>query len=184
VITSSARPGLSPTPLPRAITPPEAGPGTALRLPVLSSFSAGVTELSAFHRALMRVGIGYANLIRLSSVIPPGAVVRPDRRVPPGGTWGDRLYCVYAEQRTSTPGEEAWAAVGWVQRLDGGGGLLVEHEGGSEGYVTEAVRLSLADMVAEADEAFGEPQWVTCGGRCEDQPVAALVVVPFVRVPW
>jgi arginine decarboxylase len=151
---------------------------------VLRSFSAGVTELSAFHRALMQVGIGYSNLIRLSSVIPPGASVLPERTMPPGGTWGDRLYCVYAEQRASTPGEEAWAAVGWVQRLDGGGGLLVEHEGGSEGYVTEAVQRSLGDMVDEADEAFTEPEWVACGGRCEDQPVAALVVVPFVRVPW
>ena len=181
---SSARAGLSPTPLPVSPAQRRLGPPTPLRLPVLRSFSAGVTELSAFHRALMQVGLGYSNLIRLSSVIPPGATVLPDETLPADSSWGDRLYCVYAEQRTSTPGEEAWAAVGWVQRLDGGGGLLVEHEGGSEGHVTEAVQRSLADMVAEADEAFSEPEWLVCGGRCEDQPVAALVVVPFVRAPW
>ena len=181
---ASSRAGLAPSLLPGVPESSAGAPSTPLLLPVLRSFSSGATELSAFHRALLQVDIGHFNLIRLSSVIPPGATVRADRPLPAGGGWGDRLYCVYAEQRTSTPGEEAWAAVGWVQRLDGGGGLLVEHEGGSEGYVTEAVQLTLADMVAEEQAAFSPPQWVSVGGRCVDQPVAALVVVPFARAPW
>jgi arginine decarboxylase len=153
---------------------------------VLSAVATGATSLSAFHRALCEVGLGHRNLVRLSSVIPPGVPVSAS----PGasrltGTWGDRLYCVFAEQRTSTPGEEAWAGVGWVQRLDGGGGLLVEHEGGSEGFVREAVTKSLEDMVScDPDLAFTPPELVVAGARCDDHPVAALVVVPFQSVPW
>ena len=159
---------------------------TPMRLSVLSAVATGVTSLSAFHRALCRVNVGHYNLIRLSSVIPPGVSVSTSGEpATVRGSWGDRLFCVYAEQRTSTPGEEAWAGVGWVQRVDGGGGLLVEHEGGSEGYVRDAVTKSLNDMVScDPDHAFTVPELVVTGGRCEDKPIAALVIVAFLAVPW
>ena len=115
---------------------------------MLRATACGQTGLAAFHRALVALDVGHYNLVRLSSVIPPGVVVVPGGPAVVEGGWGDRLFCVYAEQRTSTPGEEAWAAVGWVQRLDGLGGWLVEHEGASEGYVTQAVQHSLADRSA------------------------------------
>ena len=80
----------------------------------------GTTELSAFDAALVGAGVANFNLIRLSSVIPPnGEVVEVDRcPFSHGASWGDRLYAVYAEQRTSIPGQQVWAGVGWVQ--DGG----------------------------------------------------------------
>jgi arginine decarboxylase len=158
--------------------------GRPTRLPVLSATASGQTALAAFHRALMTLDIGRYNLVRLSSVIPPEVPVVPGSRAVVDGGWGDRLYCVYAEQRTSTPGEEAWACVGWVQRLDGLGGWLVEHEGASEGYVTQAVQHSLEDMVADSEHEFTPPQSVVTGVRCEHAPVCALVVVPFATVPW
>lgn len=155
------------------------------RLPVLAATATGVTELSAFHRALESAGVGRFNLIRLSSVIPPGASVdRHGLALPPVGRWGDRLYCVYAEQRTSVRGEEAWAGIGWVQRLDGGGGWLVEHEGGSEDFVTEAITASLTDMVAGVEATFTAPEFVVTGGHCHGEPVCALVIAPFAVAGW
>jgi arginine decarboxylase len=102
----------------------------------------------------------------------------------PVGGWGDRLYCVWAEQRTSTPGEEAWAGIGWVQRVDGRGGLLVEHEGGSEGFVTEAIHTSLRDMVANEEADFTAPELTITGGHCHGEPVCALVIAPFQVASW
>ncbi len=90
----------------------------------------GPTELAAFDDALLKVGAANFNLVRLSSVIPPASQVaeRIGAIGSPGGTWGDRLYVVYAEQRAGRPGEQAWAGVGWVQD-ESGRGLFVEHEG-------------------------------------------------------
>ncbi len=154
-------------------------------LPILKATCTGGTTLAAFHHALMEVGVGHCNLIRLSSVIPPGVSVdASDAARAPVSGWGDRLYCVYAEQRTSTPGEEAWAGIGWVQRVDGGGGLLVEHEGGSEGFVVEAITTSLLDMMLDEEVEFTAPELMITGGRCHGEPLCALVIAPFWTVPW
>ena len=131
-------------------------------LPILKATGTGGTALAAFHSALVGVNLGHYNLVRLSSVLPPGTFVDATGTAPsPVGTWGDRLYCVYAEQRTTTPGEEAWAGIGWVQRLSGdGGGLMVEHEGGSEAFVTDSILTSLRDMVQGSEEQFSAPDFV------------------------
>lgn len=171
-----------------------------VRLPVLSATASAGTPLAAFHRALVAVGLGHYNLVRLSSVIPPGTEVGAGRlsgaqALPPAwqgarprdfvdGRRGDRLYCVYAEARVDVPGRQAWAGVGWVQRTDGEGGYFVEHEATTPEAVLHGIRTSLADMVAVEAADFEPPQWVLEGVTCEDEPVCALVVVPYVAVPW
>jgi len=155
-------------------------------MPILRSTGTGGTALAAFHSALVGVNLGHYNLVRLSSVLPPGTFVDATGTAPPPvGTWGDRLYCVYAEQRTTTPGEEAWAGIGWVQRLSGdGGGLMVEHEGGSEAFVTDSIIASLRDMVAGSAEEFSAPDFVVNGAHCTSQPVCSLVIAPFEIASW
>lgn len=39
--------------------------GAQLRLPVIGATAEGATTLSAFHRALVRCGVGHYNLVRL-----------------------------------------------------------------------------------------------------------------------
>jgi arginine decarboxylase len=155
-------------------------------MPILRSTGTGGTALAAFHSALVGVNLGHYNLVRLSSVLPPGTFVDATGTAPsPVGSWGDRLYCVYAEQRTTTPGEEAWAGIGWVQRLSGdGGGLMVEHEGGSEAFVTDSITTSLRDMVAGSEEQFSAPDFVVNGAHCTSQPVCSLVIAPFEIASW
>lgn len=132
-------------------------------IPVVTGTGTGSTELSAFDAALRDAGVANFNLVRLSSVVP---------------------HCVYAEQRASVPGEQAWAGVGWVQRVDGGGGLSVEHEGDSEEIVSKLIGLSLADLVAGRPEAFGLVQQVRTGVTCTEAPVCALVVAAYETVGW
>jgi arginine decarboxylase len=155
------------------------------QIPVVRASATGGTTLSAFHNALVAVDLGHYNLIRLSSVIPPGTEVDATGKAPvPVGAWGDRMYCVYAAQSASAPGEEAWAGIGWVQRVDGGGGLFVEHEGPSEAYVTNAIRTSLRDLVAGREDDFTGPDWVVNGATCADQPVCSLVIAAYESAPW
>ena len=181
----------------------ERPPGVGLvphRLPVLSASATARTALAAFHRALVGVGLGHYNLVRLSSVIPPHTEVgvgrrgqgpaltggwrgpRPEELV--DGHHGDRVYCVYAEHRADVPGTEAWAGVGWTQRVDGQGGYFVEHHGSSAEAVREDIRASLTDMVENEVAAFGPVECVVEGVVCESTPVCALVVVPYAVVGW
>jgi arginine decarboxylase len=154
-------------------------------LPIAAGAGTGSTSLSAFDAALRDAGVANFNLVRLSSVIPPGTEVDTTGTTPmPEGGWGDRLYCVYAEQHADLPGVEAWAGIGWVQRLDGQGGLFVEHEGPTEAFLTTAIESSLADLVAGRPEEFGEPHMFTTGVTCVDKPVCAFVVAAYETASW
>jgi arginine decarboxylase len=129
------------------------------------------------------VGAENRNLIRLSSVIPPAStIVRGQAH--DGGDWGDRLYVVYAEQRSSEPGSEAWAGVGWVQDERTGAGLFVEHEGGAEDEVRSLISDSLAELQISRGIHLGSPRMVITGIRCVDDPVCALVLAAFASQSW
>jgi arginine decarboxylase len=155
------------------------------QIPVVCATGTAGTSLAAFHNALVAMELGHYNLVRLSSVVPPGTSVDRTGKAPvPVGQWGDRMYCVYAEQHATLPGEQAWAGIGWVQRLDGGGGLFVEHEGTSEEFVTHAIRTSLAELVAGHEDEYSAPDWVTHGAICTSEPVCALVMAPYESAPW
>jgi len=155
------------------------------QIPVVRATGTGTTTLAAFHAALEEVDLGHYNLVRLSSVIPPSTAVDGTGKTPvPAGEWGDRMYCVYAEQRATQPGEQAWAGIGWVQRLDGKGGLFVEHEGTSEEFVTRAIRDSLRDIVAGREDFYSGPDWVVHGAVCTDKPICTLVIAPYEAAPW
>lgn len=146
----------------------------------------GQTPLSAFDASLRAAGVENFNLVRLSSVIPPQAqvsqVVGSNQL---RGEWGDRLYCVYAEQRATVPGDEAWAGIGWVFCNDTrAGGLFVEHEGSSRAFVEDSITGSLADLTAGRPQSFGPIHMQLASTRCIDRPVCALVVAAYETEPW
>lgn len=145
----------------------------------------GPTELAAFDHSLNLTGVANYNLIRLSSVIPPNTTVKEVDKISTfPGVWGDRLYLVYAEQRTSTPGQEAWAGVGWVQFPDNGRGLFVEHEGASEKQVRDDITASLNALLVNRNEEKLEIKMKVVGGKCIDQPVCAFVAATYQVSDW
>lgn len=160
---------------------------TLLSIRVSGGSGEGRTPLSAFDAALRAAGVENFNLVRLSSVIPPASEVS---EVAGGdqlrGEWGDRLYCVYAEQRATVPGEQAWAGVGWVFRDDDrhAGGLFVEHEGSSREFVQNAITDSLGDLTAGRPESFGPVHMQLASATCLDQPVCSIVVASFETQTW
>lgn len=158
----------------------------APRIHVVSAVGTARTALAAFDRALLQAGVANFNLIRLSSVLPPGTEVVDVPRwcPPPEAQWGDRLYAVYATQPATRRGQEAWAGVGWVQDRTSGRGLFVEHEGEDEQAVRDQIVASLEDLQAGRGVDLGPIQSRVVGGRCVDLPISALVLVAYSTEGW
>lgn len=144
------------------------------------------TKLSAFDKALFNAGIANFNLISLSSVIPveSNIIEIEPKNLRTEGEWGDRLYVVMADYRTSVHGEDAWAGIGWVQDPVTAKGLFVEFEGTSEGYVRESIESSLNDLMRTRNIDFGEIHMAINGITCKGDPVCALVAAVYKSESW
>ncbi len=152
-----------------------------------TSAGKGETELSAFDTALFNAGIANYNLIYLSSVIPPKSdLILHDGgiKVELPGTWGDKLYVVMAQKRTSVHGEMVSAGVGWVQDPKTKKGLFVEHEGHSPDEVAELIRRSLKTLMKTRDIDFGEIHMKVVSEVCDSLPVCAMAVAVYQNETW
>ena len=160
-----------------------------MNIHLATGIGTGPTKLSAVDAALNHAGIANYNLLRLSSVIPPGTKITvhetgpiPAKLMP--GNWGDRLYVVMAEQREIRPNAEAWAGIGWVQEKESGKGLFVEHEGGSEKAVRSDIEQSLTALMATRNVDFGPIHMKVVGRTCKHEPVCAMVVAVYQASDW
>lgn len=158
----------------------------ALTIRISAGTGTGRTRLSAFDAALRDAGVADFNLIRLSSVIPPGSrVVEVPGAAQLKGAHGDALYCVYADAYASTPGDQAWAGVAWSQRRDSThAGFFVEHHGNSELAVDRDLAASLDDLSQGRDGLYFPAGSMTTSATCVDHPVAAVVVASYRCVSW
>lgn len=150
---------------------------------ITSGIGEGETELAAFDQALWHASIANYNLIRLSSILPPSSKVVIEQPSRKSTSFGNRLYCVYADKRESTFGRDAWAGLGWVQS-DDGRGLFVEHEGGSQAEVARLIKNSLNSMMRYRSQKFGKMEYQIVGTSCVDKPVCALVAAIFTEESW
>jgi arginine decarboxylase len=155
-----------------------------MNIDLVAATATGPTELAAFDAALLATGLANYNLIYLSSVIPPGSELHHAKTTDPGGLWGDRLYVVAAQHRTSTLNEQVWAGIGWVQDDTTGAGLFVEHHGDDENTVRTDIELSLKALMHGRNVDFGEIHTRLTGGTCLGQPVCALVAAAYESRPW
>ncbi|WP_280235113.1 pyruvoyl-dependent arginine decarboxylase [Nocardia cyriacigeorgica] len=178
--TARRRIGLSWPRWPRAVRQRSARP---LTIEIAAATGIGPTALSAFDAALRGIGVGEANLIRLSSVIPPGARLERTERISTPIRWGDRLYCVYAAGHADTAGGHAAAGIGWTTRADGAG-LFVEHEAATADEVEHLVRASLADMTEHRRGDFAPVRLHTTETRSDGSPVCAVVLAAFGATGW
>jgi len=103
----------------------------------------GSTELNAFDHALLDAGIGNVNLIKVSSILPPGAVYCPDLKIPPGSL----VPVAYAAIISEEPGEVISAAVA-VGISEDTFGVIMEFSGRCRKEEAEK------QVTAMAEEAF------------------------------
>lgn len=94
---------------------------------LVSGKSEGVTELNAFDNALIAAGIGDANLIKVTSIIPTGCQFR---KRPKKFLKGEFIPLVYSEKTSSLKGARIASALG-VGIASDGFGVVVEAKGAS-----------------------------------------------------
>jgi arginine decarboxylase len=157
-----------------------------LTIRVSGGVGTGRTALSAFDAALRDAGVANFNLVRLSSVIPPGSNVvdvRGDEQLT--GGHGDLLYCVYAVDVAMQRDETVWAGVGWSLARDGsGGGLFVEHTAAHKDALEHDLAASLDDMARSRGGQYAPAGSVLASATCTGTPAAAVVVATYKREGW
>ena len=156
-----------------------------MKIYVTDGAGEGPTPIAAFDQALVQAGVANFNLIYLSSVVPPDSDIEIAQNPEIAKSeWGDKLYVVIAQQRTSRRNHEAWAGIGWVQDEKTKKGLFVEHEGRSESEVRDDITNSLEALQKNRKMKFGPTKMHVVGKKCVDLPVCALVVAVFQPVGW
>ena len=86
----------------------------------------GATELNAFDAALLRAGVGDTNLVRVSSILPPGCEEMEPPPLPPGAL----VPAAYASVSSASPGDVISAAVAIaIPEDETHPGLIMEHHG-------------------------------------------------------
>jgi arginine decarboxylase len=144
----------------------------------------GPTALAAFDAALIDAGVANHNLIYLSSVIPPGGVIRRTRYVADPDAYGDRLYVVMAHQIEEQRGRSAWAGLGWTQDPESKRGLFVEIHGSKRAQVECDIEATLAAMIVNRPLRYGAIEMEMIGIECCGQPVCALAVAVYQSECW
>lgn len=118
--------------------------------------SEGRTKLNAFDNALLNAGVGDTNLMRMSSILPPGAMQRDiqDLDLPPGGL----IPLAYATIDSTTPGRLISSAVAvGIPEDDTKPGVIMEFEDhGHLDNVEKIVRQMVVDAFEYRDRALKE----------------------------
>jgi arginine decarboxylase len=99
--------------------------------------------LTAFDAALLKAGIGNVNLVRLSSILPPGCKEEKNGISFPPGAF---VPTAYGAACSENKGELISAAVG-IGFSEDSFGVIMEHSGNCD---AEAARVKVEEMIREA----------------------------------
>ncbi|MBI2914444.1 MAG: arginine decarboxylase, pyruvoyl-dependent [Firmicutes bacterium] len=114
------------------------------RFTLIAGAGEGPTPLNAFDSALLDAGIGNYNLVRVSSIVPPGAsfVETPSKLAIPLGALVPTAYGSFTSDK---PGTVIAAAI--AVGLSNGLGIIMEHKGESS---KNAIERAIEAMVEQA----------------------------------
>ncbi|AYO31235.1 arginine decarboxylase, pyruvoyl-dependent [Biomaibacter acetigenes] len=117
---------------------------------MVAGSSEGATELNAFDGALLSAGAGNLNLLRVSSILPPGAVYDETLVIPPGNL----VPVAYGSIVNSRPGATISAAVAVGIPEDGDYGVIMELSGEFDRFTAES---RIRQMVVNAFKIRNKP---------------------------
>jgi len=117
---------------------------------LVSADAEGGTKLNAFDNALLKAGIGNANLVKLSSVVPPDIEWLSE---PPSFPLGSVIFAVLSHIESDAHGKKISAAVGVGLCGSTEGGLIYEFSGECDG---EEAMETVKRMV---EEGFAVRNW-------------------------
>ena len=131
----------------------------------------GSTPLNAFDNALLAAGIGNINLIKVSSILPPGVELVALPRIKPGAL----VPTAYAAMTSEVPGEVVAAAVGWARPVDPAkNGVIMEYHDKATREETDAYSAFSGTELADALRRRGVRR-VFVGGLATDYCVLNTV---------
>ena len=135
----------------------------------------GGTKLNAFDNALLKLGIGNVNLVKLSSVIPAHIEWMEEVHDVPIGML---LPTVYAHIESDEAGVTVSAALGVGISRNNEGGLIYEYSGQcTREEAEEMVRRMTEEGFRQRGWELGEFRVVSASATVKDKPVAAIAVV-------
>ncbi len=120
---------------------------TPKRFKLVTGAAEGKTKLTAFDKALLDAGAGNLNLIKVSSILPPGAEYDPDLKIKPGSI----TPVAYGTITSVEPGERIAAAVATgIPKDTTSFGMIMEHTANCSSMEIED---HIRKMVIESFEA-------------------------------
>lgn len=147
---------------------------------MLAASAEGGTKLNAFDNALLKMGIGNVNLVKLSSVIP--SHIEWIERVPEVPI-GMLLPTVYAHIESDEPGTTISAALGVGISEGNEGGLIYEYSGYcTKEEATEMVRRMVEEGFRVRGWKLKEFRVAAAEITVKNKPaaaVAAVVMFPY-----
>ncbi len=119
---------------------------------LVAGSSEGGTSLNAFDGALLAAGVGNLNLLKVSSVLPPGAAFDEDITIPPGSL----VPIAFGTATSDAPGTILAAAVAVGIPIDGGFGMIMELAGEfDKKHAEELVRQRVTEAFAMRSKPSG-----------------------------
>ncbi|HWI55351.1 MAG TPA: arginine decarboxylase, pyruvoyl-dependent [Desulfobacteria bacterium] len=115
---------------------------TPKRFFITAASAEGESKLTAFDNALLKARIGNVNLLRVSSILPPGCQYDPGLTVPPGSL----TPTAYGSIVSDVPGETIAAAVA-IGFSEDTFGVIMEYSGKCTAGEARAI---ITKMVEEA----------------------------------
>jgi len=104
--------------------------------------SEGYTQLNVFDNCLLEAGIGDTNLVKMSSIIPPGCSRVEQVKIPPGSL----IPIAYAFRYSDIPGEVISAAVAVaIPEDENEAGLIMEYSAATNFHEAEEVVKVMAE---------------------------------------
>ncbi len=156
-----------------------------MRISVTKGTGSGKTRIAAFDNALWDAGIANYNLIRLSSVIPPGSDVIVEKADRNGIEHGHKLYVVLAECFEASPGRKAVAGLGWVTANHiKGKGIFVEHAGNSRQEVADYIEDTITSMTSYRPDEHGKVMVEFAERECTGDIACAIVAAVYASEGW
>lgn len=116
---------------------------------ITAASAEGKSKLTAFDNALLKARIGNVNLLRVSSILPPGTELDQDLQIPPGSL----VPTAYGSVVSDVPGEVIAAAVA-IGFSEDTFGIIMEYSGKCSKNDAEA---TIEKMVREAFETRQMP---------------------------
>lgn len=138
---------------------------------IVAATAEGEHELTAFDAALLKAGIGDVNLVRLSSILPPGCREAKDGIVFPYGAFVPTAYGACCSEQQ---GELIAAAIGVGLAADGSG-VIMEHAGNcSAAEARHKVEQMLQEAFANRSKELKELKVKTVEHRVGEKPAAVF----------